>query len=115
MILNDTRVTFDKFLYGQEDVITVTVNNKRLQSDVAPYETQGRVLVPMRAIFETLNAEVSENQKTTYVNGTPYELDVPATITNGRFVVPVRFISESFGANVAWIDATKTVVINEKK
>lgn len=135
LLLNDPRPTYDVYEKGIKgelaDKITVLVNGTELVSDVEPFETNGRVLVPMRAIFEALKAEVlwdeatvtatakkdgtevkiTENKTTTYVNGKPYELDVPATIVNGRFVVPVRFISESFGAKVDWIDARKTVVI----
>lgn len=135
MIINDNRITFDEYLknntVGEVDEISIVVDKVKLEPDVKPYETHGRVLVPMRAIFEALNAEVSwdeatftataknyfntvvitENSTTAYVNGNPITLDAPATITNGRFMVPVRFISESFGATVDWIDLRKTVVV----
>lgn len=137
MLTNDTRVTYDEYektvTEANKDKITILVDNKVLISDVEPYETNGRVLVPMRAIFEELNADVSwdeatatatatsynktrnvkitENQTTAYLNGQAVTLDVPATITNGRFMVPVRFISESMGAVVDWLDAKRTVVV----
>ena len=134
-ITNDTRVTFDVYQKEAEkeenSKIKVEINGDKLITDVDPVEISGRVLVPMRAIFEYYNAEinwdeatatatatrkgrtvsVTENSTIAKVDGADYILDVPATIINGRFVVPVRFISESFGSTVGWIDARKTVVI----
>lgn len=98
--------------------VYIRINRQFLYSDVAPTVVNDRTLVPMRAIFEALGADVqwdeasatatatlggrevtiTENQTTTYVDGAPVEIDVPATIYQDRFVVPIRFISESFGA-----------------
>lgn len=135
LLINDPRPTYDVYEAGLKtelaDKITVMVNGAKLVSDVEPFETNDRVLVPMRAIFEALEAtvtwdeatatatavkegttvKITENKKETYVNDKLYELDVPAMIKDGRFVVPVRFISESFGCKVDWLDARKTVVI----
>lgn len=91
----------------------------------------GRTMVPMRAIFERLGAEIEwENetktvtavkgstvikitlgQSTAYVNGKPLTLDVAAIAMNGRTLVPLRFVSESLGADVQWDGATSTVLI----
>lgn len=38
--------------------ITIYVNEQILQCDPAPYIENGRTMVPMRKIFEALNAEV---------------------------------------------------------
>ena len=134
--LNDDIITFDVYQKPFEDIrpdnITVKVNGSMLEADVDPVEINGRVLVPMRAIFETYGAsvewdeatatatatkedrviQITENSTIAKVDGKECILDVPATIINGRFVVPVRFISESFGADVGWIDSNKTVVIS---
>lgn len=109
----------------------IKVNGENLQMDVAPLIENGRTLVPMRAIFETLGAVVSWNpaaQKVTavkgtmeislviggaaVVNGQTVQLDVPAKIVQGRTVVPLRFISESLGARVQWLGESRTVLIN---
>lgn len=102
--------------------ISIMVSNNFIYSDVAPTIVDGRTLVPMRAIFEALGADVSwdeasatatatlndnvlkitENATTAYLDGEELTLDVPAMIRDGRFVVPVRFVSESFGAKVEW-------------
>ena len=139
LILNDPRVKFDAYqkelLNSTADKITVIVNEALLESDVDPFIKDGRTLVPMRAIFEALEANVSwddatktatataedievkitSESTTAYINGAPYTLDVPALIENGRFVVPVRFISESFGATVEWNGVRKIVTISGGK
>ncbi len=109
----------------------VTIDGKTLQSDVAPIIIEGRTLVPLRAIFEALGAEVEwDNSSRTVtgrkdtttivlpigsrsptINGTPVQLDVPGTIVSGRTMVPARFIAESLGASVDWVEETRTVVI----
>ncbi len=135
MLINDPRPTYDEYekINAEEFVskITVIVNNNKLYPDIEPFETNGRVLIPLRAIFEALSIDVSydettsvatatgddttvtisENNTTAYVNGVPHTLDVPATIVNGRFVVPVRFVSECFDADVNWDGKRKIVSI----
>ncbi len=114
-----------------EDVETIGIKVKGMfiYSDVPAFIENGRTLVPMRAIFEALGADVvwdaetatataskdgrvvkiTENSTTAYVDDNEQTLDVPAMIRDGRFVVPVRFVSESFNAKVAW-DAIAQVV-----
>lgn len=112
--------------------ITVTVNGAPVIFDQLPIICQGRAMVPMRAIFQALGAEVDwevgqqkvtatkdettiivkigETQAT--VNGGEKTLDVPAQIINNRTLVPVRFISESLGADVDWVIKSQTVMIS---
>jgi len=110
--------------------ITVTLNGEQLHFDVPPVLENGRVLVPLRVIFESLGATVDWDgatstvtatqgsntvkltigKSTAYKNGATVELDVPAKVVKGRTLVPVRFISEAMGANVRW-DAEKNDVI----
>ncbi len=111
--------------------VYVTINGVYLASDVAPIMENGRVLVPMRAIFEALGAEVVWNAGTSTVigrkdstevvlcvgesaariDGVPYPLDVPAKIVDGRALVPLRFVAEALNADVVWNDASKTAEI----
>ena len=106
-------------------------DNKYIYSDVEPFTINGRTLVPLRAIFEALDANVTwdeltatatgekngtvikitENSTIAYVNDKEVILDSPAIIKNGRFLVPVRFVAESFGIKVNWDDFSKTVII----
>lgn len=116
---------------AQASAITITVDGRKLASDTPPVIEQGRVLVPLRALFEALGASVEWDgktqtvtgrkgsttvrlvigQKTAYVNGSPVTLDVPGKIIDGRTMVPLRFIGESLGADVDWDGATRTVIV----
>ncbi|MEO6909018.1 MAG: copper amine oxidase N-terminal domain-containing protein, partial [Abditibacteriaceae bacterium] len=98
---------------------------------VPPASVNGRVLVPLRGVFEALGAQVDYQassrtvlaakdatnlrlqigSSTAYVNGNPVRLDVPAQVVLGRTLVPLRFVSEAMGAQVAWNPATQTVSI----
>ncbi len=99
--------------------------------DVQPVMVNGRVMVPVRGVFEHMNASVvwdAYNQTvnaqhgsttislkvgsyTATVNGQLVSFDAPATMRNGRVLVPLRFISESIGADVQWLEASHTVQI----
>lgn len=113
------------------DHITVLINGTNLVMDEQPVLSNGRTLVPLRAIFEALNVAPSwdPNTKTVsakndtvdmkliigskraIVNGKNVILEVPGTLVNGRTMVPVRFIAETLGAHVNWEEKTKTVII----
>ncbi len=113
------------------DIIEVYVNNEQVVFDVNPIIENERTLVPLRAIFEALGAEVTWDQETRtasatrgtdtvsitidsnvlYKNGNAVELDVPAKIVDERTLVPVRAISESFDAEVTWVQETQSVYI----
>ena len=112
--------------------ISVVINDKPVEfGDVAPQIIEGRTMVPLRAIFEALNATVEWDDVTKTVksakddttisftigenklikNGEEKTLDVPAQIVDSRTLVPVRAISEAFDCNVEWEDSAKTVKI----
>jgi hypothetical protein len=111
--------------------ITVTINGQPAQFDQQPVLQGGSVLVPMRGVFERLNAtvvyiaqsrEIRANRGQTsidltmgsrdaQVNGRHVSLDTPATSLGGRTVVPLRFIAEALGAHVHWDAASRTVTI----
>lgn len=112
----------------------VVLNGSHLIFDTPPVIDNGRVLIPLRAIFEPLGAAVhwdSTSQTVTAVkgyqtfqlrigaktasnNGKSIDLDVPAKIVNGRTLVPVRFVSEALGCDVEWAAETQTVVISDR-
>jgi len=111
--------------------ITITVDGVQLKTDQPPAMIQGRVMLPLRAIFEALGANVnwdSRSQtvtgikgdttvvlkmksKTATINGQTVSLDVPAQILRGRTMVPVRFVSEALGQDVDWNSRKQTVTI----
>lgn len=100
-------------------------------SDQNPILEDGRVLVPMRAIFEALGATVEWDEETRTItarkgdtiitlqigkneivkNGETVELDTKAQIMNDRTLVPLRAVSESFDNKVEWNGEEKTVTI----
>ncbi|WP_249646045.1 MULTISPECIES: copper amine oxidase N-terminal domain-containing protein [unclassified Lysinibacillus] len=111
--------------------ITITVDGVQLKTDQPPAMIQGRVMLPLRAIFEALGASInwdSKNQtvtgykedttvvlkmksKVATINGKSVTLDVPAQILRGRTMVPVRFVSEALGQDVDWNSVNQTVTI----
>ena len=114
--------------------IKVKLNgNEIVFTDQEPVIKDGRTLVPVRAIFEALGADVSwlpSSQKviantadtnitmtigsqTYFVNGQSKYLDVPPMIINDRTLVPARASAEGFGCRVDWDDSTKTVLITQ--
>lgn len=103
--------------------ITVYVDGTAISFDQPPIIKDDRTLVPMRKIFEALDAEVfwdEPSQSVTAVHGTDvilfhigqaglykngqlaYTMDVPAQIVNDRTLVPLRAVAESLGAEVGW-------------
>lgn len=115
----------------EKDPYFVEVNGNYLRMDQPPISEDGRILVPLRAIFEAMDATVKWNsaastitaekgnltirltvgEKTAWVNGQKLAIDVPPAIVNNSALVPVRFISESLGATVDWDAISKTITI----
>ena len=114
--------------------VSLYVDLKKIETDTPPTIVDGRTLVPLRAIFEALGAEVEWEESTrtatgkrgdvvvsvqidnkiAYVNGEIRELDVPAQIINDRTMVPARFISESMGCIVTWYQEKQTAAVADK-
>lgn len=113
--------------------IKVVLDGKEISFDQPPVIVNDRTMVPMRAIFEALGAEVDWNEETRTATGSkcgiyidfqidePYmlkntiniELDAPATLINGRTMLPVRAVAESFGVEVSWEAETRTVYMKD--
>lgn len=97
--------------------IKVSVNGDYLTFDVPPQIINDRTMVPLRAIFESIGADVQWNEETKtvvstkdditvslqignsvmYVNGKEVVLDSPACVVNDRTLVPARAVSEAYG------------------
>lgn len=109
----------------------VYLDGQKLNFDVPPIIDNDRTLVPLRAIFEAMGADVEWVDTTRTVkakrgntevilqigslyptvNGQVWALDVPAKIINDRTLAPLRFVGEAFGGQVGWDDSTRTVTI----
>jgi putative sterol carrier protein len=112
-------------------VPVVNLNGQVLTFDVAPtIINNGVVMVPMRAIFEALGAQVAWDDATktitatsgsntiklaisgeASVNGEAFQWSVPTELVNGEILVPLVFVSDAMGVKVDWDDATQTVTI----
>ncbi|WP_161568164.1 stalk domain-containing protein [Anaerobacillus alkaliphilus] len=115
--------------------IRVMIDGKEQTFNRIPKIVSGRTLVPMRALFEAFDANVSWNGATrtvtaktedttveltidkteAYVNGKLIILDVPATIIDSTTYVPIRFISESLEKTVTWDGKERIVDISSVK
>jgi len=111
----------------------VELNGQPLQTSVAPIVRNGRTLVPMRDIFESLGATVNYNALTrgivasrgtstvnlqignraASVNGQTVYLEQAPIVTSGSTLVPLRFVSEAMGARVAYNAPTQLVSISQ--
>ena len=117
----------------ESDDIKVVLNDSELAFDIPPQLVDGRTMVPMRKIFESMGAEVDWNgdiQTITStkdatvivmqidnlvisVSGEEIVLDVPPRLIAGRTLVPVRAVAEGLGADVEWDSNTQTVRISK--
>ncbi|QJD86086.1 copper amine oxidase N-terminal domain-containing protein [Cohnella herbarum] len=114
--------------------IKIVIDGQVLSTDQAPVAIAGYTFVPLRGIFEALNARVQWNQKaqtvtatkrdttivlrigasTATINNQTVTLDAPARAIGGRTMVPVRFVSEALGDDVLWDKSTQSVIITTK-
>jgi len=115
-----------------EPNVVVTVDGMpQTFTDVGPVREDGRILLPMRHLLESLGATVTWNAATSTAtakrggvtlditvgknvflkNGQPQLLDVTAQTVGSRLMVPVRFIAEAFGLSVAWNEDHQRVSI----
>ena len=110
----------------------VRVNGKPVDfKGTKPQTVTGRMMVPVRGVFEAIGAyveynsvqhrvrarranesiELSLGNKVASRNGAEIELDVAPVNIRGRMMVPLRFISESLGADVNYIKASNMIDI----
>jgi len=112
--------------------IRVYVDDNRVWfQGTEPHMMQSRVFVPLRGVFEQMDADVMWNgpsqlvtarkgntdvqvkigSRTAWIDGVAQTMDVAPHIMNGRTMVPLRFISESLGADVRWDAGAEAVYI----
>lgn len=114
--------------------VDLYVDLDKIETDTPPTIVDGRTLVPVKAIFDALDAEMTWDgatktafgvrgdttveikigSTTVYVNGEAQTLDVPAQIINSRTMVPAAFVSKALGCDVTWHDKTKTAAVADK-
>ena len=117
-----------------DQLISVKYNGENIVFDVPPQAIEGRVMVPLRAIFEYIGAEVewdgwtetatakkdnniikcTLNRNEMYINGESRYIDVAPCVINERILVPVRFMTEALSCDVVWDGETNTVLISDE-
>lgn len=115
--------------------LSVYIDGVKQTYDVPPVVENGRTLVPLRGIFESLGASVQWNQnqqlvtashsntkiqlkigsKAPTINGKVVPIDVAAKVTGGRTLIPLRFVGEALGATVQYDAANRAVKITSEK
>lgn len=110
------------FFVAYANKISVFLDVNEVLCNPEPVIFEDRTLIPVRAVFEQMGAEVSWNNdersvtvvyrnttikmtidsKNATVNGNAFVLDVPAKIFSDRTMIPLRFVGESIGAKVEW-------------
>jgi len=112
--------------------ITVKINGNEVFFDDQEAEiADGRTLVPLRGVFDSMGFDVSwddnsrsakisnslndismtENIKRVTANTKTIDIDVAPRIMNGRLMIPLRAVAESIDADVEWDENTRTVSI----
>ena len=116
--------------------VSVQVNGKNVTfPNASPAVINGRTMVPMRAVLETLGAEVDYDGETktvqaklgdvslTHVIGTDaiqtasgekLTMDTTSYVKNGSTLVPLRFFSQALGYEVYWDEGARTAVVIDK-
>jgi len=119
---------------------TMKAGSSSVVLDAPPVIVEGRTLVPIRAVVESLAGTVAWDaasqtvsisldgnelklvigKSNALVNGksTPVDSTNPKVvpqILNSRTMLPLRFVAESLGADVQWEDSTQTITITYPK
>lgn len=117
-----------------EDVLPITIHadGVYVPTDVEPYITAGRTMVPLRAAGEALDAEVTwdggtrsitvqhdedtvvfyADNTTYFINGEARTTDVSPQIVGGRTMLPMRVFAEALDATVTWDNDLRDVKID---
>lgn len=109
--------------------ISVTIDGIVQNYDQPPVLIDGRLLVPLRGIFEALDATIALNGKeitairgqtvvrltigsdTALVDGKTVKLSQESLLLKGRTLVPLRFVGEALDAVVDYNGASRVVTV----
>ena len=127
---------------GAEGYIIMQIDNKLMDANgqmveidpgrgTTPLISNGRTMVPIRAVIETMGGTVGwedADQRVTLnakghtiemwlerrdilVDGSASAVDVAPTTINERTMLPVRFVVENVGCAIEWIGSTQEIII----
>lgn len=115
------------------DTIRVELDGRVIALDQPPIVENGRTLIPIRTVAESIGADVEWDADTKTatleragitvtltigssvadVNGKSVDLDTAPVIVNGRTLLPARFVAETFSQKVEWDGKNRIVKISE--
>ena len=121
---------FSSSVFASDIVVEVNGNNIVFE-DQQPEIVDGRTLVPLRGVFDSMGFSVewdeasrsakisnsikditmTENIKRVTSNTKTIDIDVAPQIIGGRLMIPLRAVAESIDASVNWDSSTRTVSI----
>ena len=139
ILLNVSLLLFSSVCYAGSDDIKVYINNNRINYDTMPVNINNRVLVPVRATFDALGADIEwfgEIQTVIATSGSTLialkidnpllivsdvqtqgiktiELDSPPVLLNSKTMIPLRAVAEIFDYQVIWSEENKSIFINK--
>ncbi len=100
--------------------IAIAINGEALATDTPPQSVGGRMLVPLRDVFEALgialvrsgatvtaklptgSVSIAVNSRNAVVNGTPVRLDAPVSDIDGTLYAPLELLVAAFGARATY-------------
>ena len=127
-LMRDLKYLYRKIGHGN---LKIFVNGRHPRFDVQPRIMNGRTMVPLRALAESLGSEVHYykgqinfsrggtqinlyvNSDIAYVGGRKVQMDEPARVINGRTLVPLRFVAENLGARVEWDGQSRVITVED--
>ena len=121
--------------YRPTPPVKVMLDGKEIKTSANAFLENGRVLVPMRSIFQELGAtlrweaatssitatknsdivQLKIGSKQATINGRSTILEVAPKIYQSVTFVPTRFVSESLRINVKWDNSNRTVILTTPK
>ncbi|MDF2890354.1 MAG: copper amine oxidase family protein [Clostridia bacterium] len=127
-------VLFEKAdtVIGDVSTMDIVVNNKKIEASAAYMNEKGAVMVPLRAIAETLGFDVIWNNAEQsvmlgkgislkigednyiYMKTAPIQLGNAPEIKEGKTYVPLNFFREVTGMNNAYVFESQIVIDNEE-
>ena len=122
VVVSGTGTKEDPYILTGKPGIVAMLNGVEQSYEQKPIEKDGQILVPLRAVFESLGAEVGWEEGTQMVtvtkdkeqvkiqvgskvmekNGEEIDFGYPAVLEGGRTMIPLSAVSESFSIQVDW-------------
>ncbi len=113
--------------------LSVVVEDEKYDFDPQPINEDGKILVPMRNLFEALDVPIRWDQSSktvtatlenheinlcinsnaAFINGEVAELDMSPVLYKGTAFVPLRFISQALGYDVIWDEENRSIAIKK--